>query len=802
MPRAKLNLNQWSILGLATAALFSAALSLYTVTHIQNRAIALAATGQSLAPGQFAGVFGPPDYTLAATAFCVFLLLLIAEWRLNAFSKLLRTATPIQNFWILTIIGAWLGHSYLFPGLLLGGDTGSHIARFLEIRVGLQQGVLPSWSNYQYLGSPLLEFTGPLTYIIGGILDLAIKDPVCTTKALLFVSHLASGWLFYALLRRFGIVPPGSLVGAIGFSSSFAILNLFLYRGVFPQAFTILFLILLFYAAEGLMRDVKHQARDRLIFTVSTAGIIINHQPHGFFAGAYLGLFTVASLLIGRWPWRRLPTLIGAGTMGVVMSLVALVPMITEADRVMISPELGIYHFRIPTLNRLALLVVWQNTRMPGGTEWWAYLGIVFVALALFGACCAMVPPTRRAHGKLALVTFLCLLLSFTLYTPVVRDIIFVTFFAGIFAAIGMERLLNLGKPESRLPLLVFVALLVDAASTSVQPLARTDKQYFITAGEYLASAAPNDRVIEAVINRDGSFGFDIGPNATPLSYYTTIPRVAGYHNLAATHVHNFAETIVKMAEQDLRNDGHLASGTEILLGILNASRIVCFGSAANGCPKSFMTAISEGPLGDVVQVPNAAPVLFSDKIVSLMPSAELEKPLLWNENYYTPGADPAVTAVERFLRRYLSTAGIDPATHTASALPVRALPSSPLFEAAGHGSSKRVVTGYSVSLEKVALRVESDAPGYVQVSYPWYPETEVLINGKKIVPLRGALDLMVLPLQQGTNEIEIRPATNPLRLGLAALSCFALLITVGVAVRIHRQRAIANQFAYARQSA
>jgi hypothetical protein len=364
-----------------------------------------------------------------------------------------------------------------------------------------------------------------------------------------------------------------------------------------------------------------------------------------------------------------------------------------------------------------------------------------------------------------------------------------------------MERLFNLGKPESRLPLLVFVALLVDAASTSVQPLARTDKQYFITAGEYLASAAPNDRVIEAVINRDGSFGFDIGPNATPLSYYTTIPRVAGYHNLAATHVHNFAETIVKMAEQDLRNDGHLASSTEILLGILNASRIVCFGSAANGCPKSFMTAVSEGPLGDVVRVPNAAPVLFSDKIVSLMPSAELEKPLLWNEDYI-PGADPAVTAVERFLRRYLSAAGIDPATHIASALPVRALPSSPLFEAAGHGSSKRVVTGYSVSLEKVAIGIESDAPGYVQVSYPWYPDTEVLINGKKVVPLRGALDLMVLPLQQGTNEIEIRPTTNPLLLGLAALSCLAMLITVGVAFRIHRQRAIANQFVYARQSA
>ena len=42
--------------------------------------------------------------------------------------------------------------------------------------------------------------------------------------------------------------------------------------------------------------------------------------------------------------------------------------------------------------------------------------------------------------ADLALATFLGLLLSFTPYAPVVRDIIFVTFFAGIFAAIGASQ--------------------------------------------------------------------------------------------------------------------------------------------------------------------------------------------------------------------------------------------------------------------------------------------------------------------------------------------------------------------------
>jgi hypothetical protein len=797
MSRTTLNSNQWSILGLAAAALSSAAASLSTVEHVQNRAIDLTARGQALALAQLADALGPTDYALVGTAFVLCVLLVIGEWRAKAFSKLLRTATPIQNFYILTILGAWLGHSYLFPGLLLAGDTGSHIARFLEMRVGFQQGAFPAWSNYQYLGSPLLTFTGPLTYVVGAVLDLAVKDPVCTAKALLFVAHLATGWLFYGLLRRFGIIPPASLAAAIGLSGSFALLSLFLHRGVFPQAFTILFVILLFYAAEGLMRDPKHQARDWLIFTVSTAGIIINHQPHGLFFSAYLGLFTITSLFLGRWPWRNLPLLISAGTMGVIISFVAWVPMVVEADRVMINPELGLFHFRTPTLDRLALLVFWQNTRMPGGTEWWAYLGLVFVAIALLGACSALVSSTRRAHGKLALVTSLCLLLSLTLYAPVVRDIIFVAFFVGIFAAIGMETLFSLAKRESRLPLLVLVALLLDATSTSVQPLARTDKRHFIAAGEYLASAAPNERVIEAVIKRDGSFGFDIGPDATPLSYYTTIPRIAGYHNLAATHVHNFAETIIKMAERDLRNDGHLSPSTEILVAILNASRIVCFGVVVNGCPKSFSTATPEGPLGDVVHIASAAPVLFSESVALLASTTELEKPLLWNEDYYTPSAGATVTAVEAFLRRYLQAAQIDPATHTAAALPVRGLFLPPPFATPAGDPPKRLVTQYLVSLEKVVLKIESDAPGYVQLSHPWYPDTQVSVNGKKVVPLRGALDLMVLALHQGTNEIEIRPSTTPLSLGLAGLSGLALLVTLALAFGMHRRRARYAQLEY-----
>jgi hypothetical protein len=244
------------------------------------------------------------------------------------------------------------------------------------------------------------------------------------------------------------------------------------------------------------------------------------------------------------------------------------------------------------------------------------------------------------------------------------------------------------------------------------------------------------------------------------------------------------------MAERDLRNDGHLSPSTEMLVGVLNASRIVCFGFVANGCPQSFIAATSEGPLGDVVHIPNAAPVLFSQNVTSLVPSTDLERPLLWSEDYYAPNGDPKVTAVEKFLRRYLQVAEIDPTSHTARALPVRTVPSPLPFATTAGDPPKWLVTRYSVSLGKIALRIESDAPGYVQLAHPWYPDTEVRVDGRRVVPLRGALDLMVVALHPGTNDIEIRPSTTPLRLGLAGVSCLALLVTFAVAYNMHRRRA------------
>jgi hypothetical protein len=94
------------------------------------------------------------------------------------------------------------------------------------------------------------------------------------------------------------------------------------------------------------------------------------------------------------------------------------------------------------------------------------------------------------------------------------------------------------------------------------------------------------------------------------------------------------------------------------------------------------------------------------------------------------------------------------------------------------------------VGLQRVALTVVSDAPGYVQLSHPWFPGNVVRVNGQPVAPLEGALDLIVVPIAAGENAIEISPMVTPIRVASNVLSVVSLLLAFAVAGTIGRSRA------------
>jgi hypothetical protein len=793
MSPAATNDKPWRVVFVLAAMCASLSyLSLHLLGNLKDRAIGLVLHGQPLSVAALATDLHVSDALAALCAIAAVAAAIRLERRDRAFTAFLAAAPPVAFAAGISVLLAWLGHAYFFSGVLLGGDTATHIARFLEVRRGLEQGGLPQWTNYQYLGSPLLGFTGPLTYVVGGGVDYFVHDAVATTKLLLFGLHMLSGWLCYALFRRLGLTPFGAAAGALGFAGSFALAHLFFYRGVLPQAFTVCFFLAVFLTAEGLMRRGRISWLEWLGFALATGGLIVNHQPHAPFVAAYLALFGVLSLATGRWHAAALPRILSAGCCGAAISTVAVVPLIVESGWVMINPGGAIFSLRMPTVHRLLDLVVWRNVRTTWGDDFWAYLGIVLVLLALAGIADGLRGRLATGRSRLVAAALPCLALSFFLANPTVRDIMFLLFFVALLGAIGAEALRERLAAWPRAGLMIMLALLLDLSSTAIQPVARNDKQFLIDAGRYLESTAPNERVMEVTIDPSGRVDGDIGPDAGPVSYQSMVQRIAGHHNMAATRVHNYAAAAVKLAEADLQRDGKVSPRSADLLALFNVSRIHCVTSISNGCPERFVEATAEPPIGGVVRVAQATPVLFSRRLTDMAPRPDLDKPMLWAEDF-TPG-QPRVAALEAYLAAYLDAAQPDWPNREASFLPVLAAATGQP-EGGGADPWHPRLDAYAVSLGALTADVTVDLPGYVQLSHAWFPGNVVRVNGTVVTPIEGALHLVVVPLQPGASHIEIATSVTPVRqlsfaVSAAALAATVLIAAVGALMRRRRSGA------------
>lgn len=785
--------NRPALLALAGAAAVMAAVSLVTVGHLKDVVIAAYFRGQRVGVPLIAGSLRPVDLGLAALALAAVAGLAWMEWRHRAFTRLLHTATGTDAFWLLTVLVAFLGHSYLGAGVLLGGDTGTHVSRFLEVSRGLDAGTLPQWTNYQYTGAPLLWFTGPLTYVVGGVLTFLVRDAVVATRVLLFGLHVLGGWACFAFLRRLGLRPLAAALAAAGFAGTFAHLHLFLYRGTFPQAFTIVFVVVLFHAADGLLRGVGARWANVLLFALATAGAILNHQPHAVFAAFYLGVFGAVALATGFWRWRGVPLLVAAGTLGALAGIVAVLPVLAEADWVMIEPEGPLFGVRLPTLVRLGHLVLWNNTRTTWGPDYWAYLGLgllVFGAAGIVGLLRGQLRGGQLRGGRLrggsrqgpagaALPALACLLPCLVLFNPVVRDVLFIVFFLAVLAGLGLDWLAASPALRGRRLLAAALVAVIDLGSTAVQPVARTDKGFLMDAGQTLERTDPNHRVMQVTVAADGTLEADIGPDGGPLSYAATVQRIAGNHNMAATRLHNILVVGAKQAQTELQATGTLSPASRALLAMLNVGRIICNTATANGCPASIRDATAQDPvLGRYVPLP-ATPAVFSRHLVTQVLPPGLDKPMLWPDSFAPRYADNRILQVAAAIGRFLDAEGFDAATRTAGAIPVQdAGPATP--EHAGAPSPPEIMD-HTVTLEWVRLRLRLEQPGFVQVAYPFLPSTVATVNGAAVRPVHGTLGLMVLPMQAGTTTIELHEGWTLIRRASVLASLAGLLAILGM---------------------
>lgn len=708
-----------------------------------------------------------PVHYFWVLALCALLVLLMRmEWKQRALSTGLQSGSDFSFRVFAAALFIWFAQAFLYPGILLGGDTGYHVSRIAHFRYGLEEGKFIFWNNYWHLGMPEYQFTGPLLFWLGGAVDLLFRNPYLSAKLMLFLAQIASGAFLYQYLRVLRIDRFAALLGAVAYCGAWTHLHMLLYKGVLPQAIIFALLPLGLLIIEKLAVIGRHATWYWPGLATVLAALFVTHPTNGFFAALYLALYALVNLLVGRFAWRAVPPMATAAVAAALMSLFLLIPIKLEQDWVTMTAATQMVGLKLPTLESLRYLVVWHFGNTGPGSNFFAYIGLSVIGLALMSL--RALRSADREGKQLVIAVLILWVTSFFLVGPHVRQPIFILLFTAILAGIGAGAIAwNKGSAK---PALLMLVVLLDIGVLAIQPLARTDKEYLARAADELVRNHPSARVLVAN-SYTGNLVIPIWGSGFIMGY--KVQQLGLPYGYSVPLSHNYVAAVIKQAEQDLVAHRRLSDMTMNMLALINVDWIINDDGSRMGFSDEFSDAQADGVLGKTIHVRGATPVVFAAALLRRAPDRNLDKPVFWDDDFAAPREARANQAA-RYVEQTVSDMAYDAASHTAEKIFVRDLP--PSDASGGTGRLTASMLEYKVDTDRVAIKIDSDGAGWARLAHAWYPALQVTHNGASIQPLQDVMGQIVVPVRPGANEYVIEPVLTDIRRVTLGISAAVLL--------------------------
>lgn len=712
-------------------------------------------------------LLGPKHYIGASVLGALMLSIIYMEYMAGSLSTCLARSDSWSFRLFLVVILAWFGQAFLYPGILLGGDTNYHVARIAHFRYGLESGFLEFWNNYWHIGMPEFQFTGSLLFWVGGVVDLFIKSPYISTKLILFLCQLGSGVFMYRYLRQMGRQGFGSLVGAVIYSGAYTHLHMLLYKGSLPQAITFLLLPLCLYLAERLASEKEGVTYVWSAFATVLALLFINHPSNGFFADFYVGLYILGCVAVGRYQSAVIKRFVVAGLAAAAMALFIVIPVYAERTWVtMLSSERVMLALVLPKMQSLLYLVKWHYGNTGSGENFFAYIGLTTALLAMLS--CVRLSLRSKQDVRILVLLVAFGILGFFLTGPHIRQPIFILFFMASLAGIGADQFLTYRK--GRFSATVLALVLLDLGGLAIQPVARTDKGYFEAAAHQLQEDRLQGRTLLFGEFRK-TLSAEIWQSSPLLTEKVQTLGVTFAYSVPMSH--NYVSAVIKRAEHDLRYSGVLSSMTDEMLSLLDVNRLICDTGTGMGFSPAIKNAVVEGRLGRAIRIDHATPIVTSASLMQRSPASGLDTPFLWDE-YFSPYT-PMATQVTAFLEEGVGLMDFDPARKQVKRILVREIPSG-YFESPVPPDV--TLLDYQVSAQKVVLRFESTGAGWARLALAWYPTLKIVRNGEEIRSIQDFVGQIVVPIKSGVNDIVIIPQYTDIRHATLAVSGLAMFLS------------------------
>ena len=700
--------------------------------------------------------------------------------------------TSNRRVYLLLLLLSTVGTLYYFvPGYILAADASSHVPGGYFVTYAIKNGRSLLWWNYWSLGGPsFLQFSGPLYFVLAGLMGALLGDATIGTKVTLWALHVLSGFATFFYVKQISNSAKAAFVAGLIYTYAFAHTHLILWKGALPQALLFLFFPLALYFLEKYLRG-NGQQRSLCAFTAISALLIISHPGMGIYSGWFISLYIIVQICLSFKELRgKITPLVISGVASVAMSSFVVLPMRYETSYTVAAGVLAQSPFPglgLPTMRTIKQALLWYNAATGEGHDNVVYLGITSVVLAFIGLY-YFVPRRNRTVISLASV----LVAAFIIRATHIREVIFVLTAISALAGMGVlaleeitEKNVNglgktlaslVGPKRARLTVVVMAFVLVDLGPTTIQSLYRADKEYILDMGRKLEKTIGSARIVEGEANENGLF-VNIGSGGSPLLYFR-VPLVFGPY-LIGPWTQNYAAILVSQAFAELNKERKLSEITLQGLRLFNVRYILINSRFKYVLPDLITSSgysLNEAVPAIEISAPNF--VWFSQAISSeykLPP--DLERHSISNEDLISDAEK--VNRYTNEVYRVVNDMELDGAKGVAKRLFVKntqgykSIPSS-------NREPEIKVSRLFFGSSRVDLDVNANVSGFLQLSFPYYPYIAVFVNGEKVEPLVGAIPFVVVPINSGKNKIILMPYLSALRkysLLLSGLAAFVLLV-------------------------
>lgn len=217
----------------------------------------------------------------------------------------------------------------------------TQVSRVFEMGKALKDGMFPvRWVadlGYGY-GYPIFNFYAPLSYYVGGLLDVLGFDALLATKLMVGIGLILSSLFMFFLGRELWGNSGGVLSSLLYSYSPYHALNTFV-RGDFAEVWAYAFIPLFFYGIIKIYRTYK--VKFIFITALALAAIILSHNLTAFMLSFFSGVTVIFLFYLSKNRLKLFLLLTLSFGLGLLLSSFYFLPAILEMGYTNVFSQIG-----------------------------------------------------------------------------------------------------------------------------------------------------------------------------------------------------------------------------------------------------------------------------------------------------------------------------------------------------------------------------------------------------------------------------------------------------------------------------